>query len=339
LLFVAVLPLFGRLVPTGLAILVLGLSLALIVGGFFAWVEGLLKNSTKSDIAGWLVGVEVGKRVGPWPETLRAIFDKTFGPKHLSWKCFSRSFLFSSSIFTLVLLFGWMHGGWLPDDSSYKTSPHISWQIALLKNVIVASAIATVFITNIIPDYFATLKARFLIGSYAGSTRVWVVAAVLAGDLIVSSGVGLVCEKIASYSHGRAFWIIMTKTSLPRYLAEPPQRSSKDPFDDTLGDDSISNSEPFNYWLSAAFYSGVFLAHAGRPLYFLPAFATSMWIWLYAGSGLLLILARRIDIGFQWFNRKFDIEKKPLSAIGLVAGASVAVLYWTTMIVGGFMRT
>jgi hypothetical protein len=38
--------------------------------------------------------------------------------------------------------------------------------------------------------------------------------------------------------------------------------------------------------------------------------------------------ARHFDIGFGWFNRKFDIEKKPLSAIGLVAGALVAVAYW-----------
>jgi hypothetical protein len=51
-------------------------------------------------------------------------------------------------------------------------------------------------------------------------------------------------------------------------------------------------------------------------------------VWLYAGSGFLLKAARRFDIGFQWFNRKFDIEKKPLSAIGLVAGALVAVVDW-----------
>jgi hypothetical protein len=54
----------------------------------------------------------------------------------------------------------------------------------------------------------------------------------------------------------------------------------------------------------------------------------SIWLWLYAGSGFLLKAARRFDIGFDWFNRRFDIEKKPLSAIGLVAGALVAILYW-----------
>jgi hypothetical protein len=63
-------------------------------------------------------------------------------------------------------------------------------------------------------------------------------------------------------------------------------------------------------------------------MWFYPAFFTSVWLWLYAGSGFLLKAARRFDLGFQLFNRKFDIEKKPLSAIGLVAGALVAILYW-----------
>lgn len=64
-----------------------------------------------------------------------------------------------------------------------------------------------------------------------------------------------------------------------------------------------------------------------------PAFFTSIWLWLYAGSGFLLKFARRFDIGFEWFNRKFDIEHKPLSAIGLVAGCIVAVLWWGVVIV------
>jgi hypothetical protein len=64
-----------------------------------------------------------------------------------------------------------------------------------------------------------------------------------------------------------------------------------------------------------------------------PVFFTSIWLWLYAGSGFLLKAARRFDIGFDWFNRKFDIEKKPLQSIGLVAGALVAVVYWAAVIV------
>jgi len=53
-----------------------------------------------------------------------------------------------------------------------------------------------------------------------------------------------------------------------------------------------------------------------------------LWLWLYVGSGFLLKASHRFDIGFQWLNSKVDIEKKPLSAIGLVAGSLVALCYW-----------
>src|SRR5438270_6428161 len=34
-------------------------------------------------------------------------------------------------------------------------------------------------------------------------------------------------------------------------------------------------------------------------LWFYPAFFTTIWLWLYAGSGFLLKAARRFDIGFD----------------------------------------
>ena len=73
-------------------------------------------------------------------------------------------------------------------------------------------------------------------------------------------------------------------------------------------------------------------------IFWLPTFFTSIWLWLYAGSGFLLKAARRFDIGFDWFNRKFDIEKKPLSSIGLVAGAIVAVVYWGAVTVSRVVK-
>jgi hypothetical protein len=58
-----------------------------------------------------------------------------------------------------------------------------------------------------------------------------------------------------------------------------------------------------------------------------PNFFTVLWIAVYGLAGLILTGARALDIGFEWFNRHFDIEKKPLQSIGLVAGALVAMLY------------
>ena len=61
--------------------------------------------------------------------------------------------------------------------------------------------------------------------------------------------------------------------------------------------------------------------------WFYPAFFTSLWLWLYAGSGFILKATRRFDLGFNWFNRHFDIEKKPLQSIGLVSSVLVAGVY------------
>jgi len=59
-----------------------------------------------------------------------------------------------------------------------------------------------------------------------------------------------------------------------------------------------------------------------------PAFFTSMWLWLYAASGFLLKAARQFDLGFVYLQRWFDIENKPLQAVGLVSGVLCAILYW-----------
>jgi hypothetical protein len=64
-----------------------------------------------------------------------------------------------------------------------------------------------------------------------------------------------------------------------------------------------------------------------------PVFFAFLWFFLYSCSGVLLKAARRFDMGFDWFNRHFDIEKKPLQSIGLVAGVLVAVVYWAAVIV------
>jgi len=69
-----------------------------------------------------------------------------------------------------------------------------------------------------------------------------------------------------------------------------------------------------------------------------PTMLTSIWLWLYAGSGFLLKAARRFDIGFEWFNKHCDIEKHPLQSIGLVSGAFVAITYWSVVIIGRFSK-
>jgi hypothetical protein len=100
----------------------------------------------------------------------------------------------------------------------------------------------------------------------------------------------------------------------------------------------VFSSDPFSVWGAGFNYLFVGQHSLGRAL-IPPAMLTSIWLWLYAGSGFLLKATNGFDIGFDWFNRKLDIEKKPLSAIGLVAGVLAALAYWATVIVSRFLRT
>jgi len=84
-------------------------------------------------------------------------------------------------------------------------------------------------------------------------------------------------------------------------------------------------------WLDTSFTMALSSPHLPMVvmrLSVIPALAVSIWMWLPFIAGLLLKAARRLDIGFAWFNRRFDIEKKPLQSIGLVVGALVALIYW-----------
>jgi hypothetical protein len=158
--------------------------------------------------------------------------------------------------------------------------------------------------TNVLPDYLSLLESRFVLrlmtrtrsgGVWTGGlvVDVWLTLLIAFLPIVILSGV--LSGRFDSLAVLRVAW-----------------QSILHPLD---------------------FTRGVFGYAAQSPVVIFPAFFTSIWLWLYAGSGFLLKAARRFDIGFDWFNRKFDIEKKPLQSIGLVAGALVAVVYWAAVIV------
>jgi len=152
---------------------------------------------------------------------------------------------------------------------------------------------------NVLPDYLSLLQTRRILKLVAGTVSSGGRIALFLVALIWSWLFAVTALEI-SYLGLSIFW-----SSEPQYwLLDWPVSLNR-----------INLSDPFIQGLM------------------FPAFFTSIWLWLYAGSGFLLKAARRFDIGFEWFNRKFDIEKKPLQCIGLVAGALVAVVYWAAVIV------
>lgn len=288
-----------------------GVALFGAVWGFFKGVESVLTDDTKLEMAVWLVGQKpLGPKMEPWPSTFAKLFDQVFGVKYLSWKCFLRSLLVSSSVslmaavafmYTIVRYNRGRSGvEGIDFDWSYQ------WWI---RDLIIFVPIA--IFGNAIPDYISLLKTRYLLNALRHTERSQPLLPLL--DILLTI--------IMSFL-SLLFLGLLDPDTLGRILSlvyswMPP---SQTPYMITIPtfafDHPLSNMRQL-------------LTGAWGIVFFYPALWTAAWTVLYAGSGFLLKFARRFDLGFDWFNRKFDIEKKPLSAIGLVAGSLVAMLYWS----------
>jgi uncharacterized protein len=236
----------------------------------FEKVETVLADNTKLEIALWLLGRKpISPKLQSWPDTFATVFDRVFGAKHLSWKCFGRSCVASFSVALIACwclrVMGRAHSG-------------VLWAIVVMIDLVFTFAIAASAVVILSgPFLFVTVMSKLF--SFGLTTTITMLLAQLKMTF------GLFLQIVQSPSESWGIVRSLTCRADPRYT-----------------------------------------------LFFFPAFFTSVWLWLYAGSGFLLKVARRFDIGFDLFNRKLDIEKKPLSAMGLVAGALFAVLYWSLAI-------
>jgi hypothetical protein len=287
--------------------LVAGGALAGVVWRFFEKVENVLADDTKLEIAVWLLGVKAGQKVEPLPETFAKVFDRVFGKKHLSWKCFWRSFVLSMIVYFLVLVA-------LVPPVPAGHSKILLWTPLVLAGVI----------ENAIPDYISLLGTRLVLRVAQHTNNVFMLILLLCLDCCITVLIALVAVALAYVSEANLN-IILTST-------EPHVIWSllRDP--DTLKLYGLAFGLTFNGFI---FSHPIAYFHYFKlfGIWFFPAFLTSVWLWLYACSGFLLKFARRFDIGFDWFSRKCDIEHKPLNAIGLVAGCIVAGIWWTVVLV------
>jgi len=123
--------------------------LAGTVWKIFERVEAVLTDTTKFEIAVWLVGVDLGRETEPWPATFAKAFDGVFGTKHVSWMCFWRSCAVS-----FVCLFSGAAIVW--SLSGYPRHWLHDWQF--LRSLILFG-----FVLNAIPNYLSLLKSRLLL--------------------------------------------------------------------------------------------------------------------------------------------------------------------------------
>src|SRR3981081_2403289 len=71
---------------------------------FFEEVEKKLNPDTRLGIAVWLLDLHPSQNVQGWRSTFAKIFERVFGWKHMSWKCFWRSCAVTVIMTLIVML-------------------------------------------------------------------------------------------------------------------------------------------------------------------------------------------------------------------------------------------
>ncbi|HXP87492.1 MAG TPA: hypothetical protein VN841_22360 [Bryobacteraceae bacterium] len=278
-----------------------------IVWELFKRVESILNKNTKMEIAVWLMGLTAAEKV-PWPNTFGVIFERIFGERHLSWKCFR-----TSAIISVGLSCG-VQGIWYlshpRDFPALATDVMQGLGVAestFSRWLVVPALLAfNALSVNGVADYLSLWKTRSLLKRFDSFSRARQISLLLLDTLLS----GLI---------GAAVLIVMLMVLQPILYKQS----------------AFADFDEFKRFLQEMIFGGYVYGDSGPPesTFFYPAFFPSVWLWLYAGSGFLLKAAREFDIGFKWFNRRFNIEGKPLSSIGLVAAALVAILWWIVVIV------
>ena len=273
--------------------------------GSFKFIEDILTSDTKISIWIWISGETPSKRFlnrfQNWPRTFEKIIDQVFGSKYLSWKCFYRSCLFSLASLTFCLLY------FVPSRTGFRywLVVHGVWMLPF---------------SNLFPDYLCVLETRFAVKLLATATKRWMRVFILVADLAITAVTSGVAVSVVL---GPLTKFVMPK---PVFFNTSPTKQ--------LISDLIDNSSYFllhplmAVWNAGHLFSRPELTGGNfGNVFFYPAFFTSIWLWLYATSGLILKTLRRIDIGFSWYNRNFDIENRPLQSISPVFGLLAVAMF------------
>ncbi len=265
-----------------------GTWLAVCIGlvALFREGEKVMSGESRAAVSDWLLQENFAARQSNWPNTFVALFDALFTEKHLSWTCFRRSAL--TSVLVITLLFaGFLGVGVLTVPSSVSDLA----EIAALLGVPIA--------LNIVIDYASLFETRWILGRMGKSEYSFVHLLYLGIDLVLTGmcvilpvsilqifGLGVMTE-FSIWSS--AFWYQMFSAL-------------------------INMAELFVTFAEAGLGE---IPRVMSVMLFSTMF-TSVWVWLYVGSGLLLRAVQPVLESLDWVKYHLNVEAQPVHAMGML---------------------
>jgi hypothetical protein len=265
---------------------------AVTVYGVFGLGEKLASQRAKDALSKWLVSFDVQKAKA-LPDGTQGVFDRIFGERHFSLKCFVRSAAFSlGAIALLGIIFLLISTEWFFEKRD----------VFLRDPADEGIGIASWLLWSILIDYVSLFKTRFILRVITKLRRrhMMVAVAVVGIDYFVYR---------LLFSLGWAVMLLLVPSA------------------------NVYYPKPTAWQVIFAVWTAPFIPHEIDLLSILywAGFVPSLWMWLYVVALFVtraLLRSERIVNWLRWF---LDIEKTPFRSIGAVAAvlafiASVAVL-------------
>jgi hypothetical protein len=266
--------------------------------GVFELGERFASQRAKDALSKWLVSFDV-QRAKALPSGTQELFERIFGERHLSSKCFIRSVMFSSGamVFLGILVF-------LIDSKAFFEMESDAWATPRFLGFPRWLPWTAVWLPwSVLVDYVSLLKTRVILAILTRMRLQYTILAV--AILVVDYFVYKVIFAIGA--------TLMFSVIIP---INPVLQVGRSLYEPLLG-----------FTLSSYFHfsAGVYF------ILFWSGFAPSIWMWLYVFALFVTRALFRSEKLVTWLRWGLDVEKAPFRSIGAVAAAlafiaSVAVI-------------
>ncbi|MBW2608079.1 MAG: hypothetical protein JRD05_10640 [Deltaproteobacteria bacterium] len=252
-----------------------------VITGIFTLFEKAsdsLKEESRVAISQWLMNVGMQGGQPKWPTLFAATFDSVFTKRHLSWSCFWRSSL--ASVFAVILIALLLNSLGIVTDI-YET---------ISEEGIGAVLFALLFcciVFNIIPDYISLLETRIVINWMSKKNTFLHILVLLLLDIVATNIIFFVIT----------FMLLSLLTLLPGF------------------DLVMTIKKGLNMYIQGLTLSG---KDKNMGIFIYSTFFTSIWVWLYAFSGLCVGIVNKSKSVLEFFKKHLAIEDRPLRSMGFV---------------------
>jgi hypothetical protein len=285
----------------GISSLVILGTLILVIKGIFELMENTANPSAKRSAADWIKSIaakSTSQTIVESPRWFIVAFDRIFGDRHLTWRCFLRSCVASMiAVFVMTVM-------WAVLDT-------ISWQQFLLHKGIDAFSMIFIlaFFLNLVPDYISLLETRWIFRKVAhAGMKELIVLLVL--DVIITGGI-FVCGIaiiliLISSINGDPAGVVELVDRLPEILSE------------LILFRTVDNSPAFGIF----FYSTYF---------------TSVWLYLFISASIATKILYSLGRTGNQVLALLKVEEKPFNSMGLLLIGLLTLAFAIYAIIGAIV--